>query len=118
MGNMTRQAVNLVTDAAGDATAYTPQLSGRIVSIRYIKDNFADGVDFTATNETSGEAIWTGTNVNASDVIYPTRTADDNTGVEISNAYVHMVVAQERVKVVVAGGGDSKVGRLEFVIKE
>lgn len=44
-----RFEVAVTFDASGDATVYTPYLSGYIHSIQYEKTNFTDGVDFTIT---------------------------------------------------------------------
>ncbi|MCS3761284.1 hypothetical protein [Bradyrhizobium centrosematis] len=45
-----RFIVNVTTDGSGNATVYTPFISGRITAIHYIKDGganpFANGVDF------------------------------------------------------------------------
>ncbi len=59
---------------AGNATAYSPRIAGKIHSVQYIKDEtaaFTDGVDFTVTADATGESIWAESNVNASAVRYP-----------------------------------------------
>ena len=40
-----RFSVPVTTDASGNATAYSPYLSGFIESVHYVKTDYADGVD-------------------------------------------------------------------------
>jgi len=107
--------VALTTDADGDATGYTPAVNGRILQIRYVKDDYAAGVDFTLTLETSGVTVWSQENVNASATVCPRQAVHGTDGVagEYANGYPReepVVSADERVKIVVANGGDTKSG--------
>ena len=63
--------VTVTTDGSGDATAYTPHVTGLISQIRYVKTDYADGVDFVVTNDTTGEVIWDQDDVNASATVAP-----------------------------------------------
>ena len=45
------------TDSGGDATAFTRIVNGNVLSIQYVKDDYAAGVDFTITRETTGQQI-------------------------------------------------------------
>jgi len=56
---MKRLSVTMTTDSSGDATSYVGDgvLHGNIHAIRYVKDDFADGVDVAITGNTSGIAI-------------------------------------------------------------
>jgi len=111
-----RHSVSITTDAAGDATGYTPVVTGKIVAIVYTKTDYAAGVDFTITSETTGQTIWTESNVNASKTCVPRQATHDTAGVaslyagagEPVEDYVH--VANERVKIVIASGGNAKTG--------
>ena len=113
-----RHEVTITTDAAGDATGYTAVAHGRILSVRYAKaasGNYTDGVDFTITLEKTGEQVWTEVNVNASKVVYPRVGVHDTVGVaatlngtQAMRDYLH--AENDRVKIVVAAGGDTKVG--------
>jgi hypothetical protein len=117
--------VDIVTASDGSATAHTPVLTGRVIDIQYVKDGttpFADGVDFTITSETRGRSLWVDTNVNASEVVAPRQPTHDTAGA--ASLYAsggepvedHIVLAQERVKIVIAAGGDAKRGRFYITV--
>lgn len=120
-----RFTVDVTTDGSGNATVYTPFLSGRIVAIHYIKDGganpFATGVDFTITAEATGEGIWTEADVNASKSCYPRGPTHSNAGVAALYASGGTAVAdmirlgRDRVKIAIAQGGAAKVGRFHVV---
>lgn len=117
-----RFVVPLTCDASGDGIMYTPPLYGEIVSLRYVKTDFADGVDFACTLETTGEAVWSESNVNASATRHP-RAATHSTagaaalyasgGVAVLN---RIAVGGDRLKIVVDEGGVSKSGTLHVTI--
>lgn len=119
MPHFERHTISLTTDSGGAVTAYTlGPVNGSIVSIQYVKTDFADGVDFTVTGETTGLAIWTGTNVNASTTVAPRQATHDTSGVASLYAAAgepvedRIAVVDERIKVAVASGGDTKTGTL------
>lgn len=66
MSFIQRFEVAVTTIADGSATAYTPNFTGKLSQIRYVKTDYAAGVDFTITSEATGETIWTQADVNAS----------------------------------------------------
>jgi hypothetical protein len=117
-----RHVVLLTTDADGAATGYTSVLSGPIRTIRYLKGDFADGVDFTVTLEATGEAVWAELNVNASATRAPRQPTHTTAGVAAlyagSGTAVNdmIVAARDRVKIVVAQGGASKSGTVVVVV--
>jgi hypothetical protein len=124
---MRRFKVTVTTASDGTATAYTPRLSGRLQSIHYVKDGstpYTDGVDFTITAEATGENIWTESNVNASAVRYPRAATHSQAGVAALYAAGGTAVADcialagDRVKIVLAQGGASKVGVFHVVVDE
>lgn len=123
---MRRAIVTVRTAADGSATAYSPGISGKIHSVHYIKDGsnaFADGVDFTITAENSGEGIWTETNVNAQTVRYPRAPTHSQAGAAALYAsggvgvLDKIALAADRVKVVIAQGGNAKDGKF-YVLYE
>lgn len=122
MSYVERHTVTVTTDAAGDATAYTPVVTGRVLSISYVKTDFADGVDFTITSEATGQSLWTDTNINATETVCPMQPTADGTGAASLYAAAGepvetgIYVANDRVKIVVASGGDTKVGTFHVVI--
>jgi hypothetical protein len=116
-----RHVVPVTTDASGDAIAYSPVLTGRISTIRYVKTDFADGVDITVTAEATGETIWAEENVNASATRAPRQLAFTTAGVASLYAATFgqytepIVLAADRVKIVVAQGGNVKTGTIHIV---
>lgn len=112
-----RHTVALETDASGDATGYTPNITGRVHSISYAKDDYADGVDFTITLESTGESLWTDTNINASERVYPVAPANiGSTGAASTIKEVPIVAANDRVKIVVANGGNVTSGTFHVTV--
>jgi len=115
--------VAITVNADGDGTGYTPVISGRISQIRYVKDDYADGVDVTITNELTGETIWAEENVNASATRAPRQATHSTAGVAAvyaaGGAAVNdkIVVAASRVKIVVAAGGDTKSGTFYVTVE-
>lgn len=113
---MRRFTVPVTTDDSGAAAAYTPVFSGAISSIRYVKTDFAAGVDFTITAEATGETLWAEDNVNASKTCAPRMPTHDNAGT--ASLYAaggepvedHYNLAADRVKIVIAAGGNTKSG--------
>lgn len=119
-----RETVSLTTDADGAATGYSPVVTGRILALVYVKPasvSFSDGVDFTVTLEGTAEPIYTGTNVNASTVVYPRVGVHDATGAAATTDGTRLLrepvfAALDRVKIVVASGGDTKNGSFLVVV--
>lgn len=101
--------------AGGGGTFYTPWLSGRLESIQYVKDDFADGVDFTITADETGENIWTDTNINASETVRPRAATHTTAGVAAIYAAAapvndRIALGRDRVKIVIAAGGNATSG--------
>lgn len=121
MSHATRQAVTVVTIADGSATAYSDTITGKISQIRYVKTDFAAGVDFTITSEATGETIWTESDVNASATRAPRQPTHSTAGVAAlyagGGAAVndHIALANDRIKIVIAAGGDTKTGTFHIV---
>lgn len=122
---MKRFVVTVTTDGSSAATAYTPPLQGKLHSVAYVKPGaggYSDGVDFAITNETTGEGIWTESDVNASTVRYPRAPSHTLVGVAATldgtrPALVQPAIARSRIKIVLAQGGASKVGAFHFMIE-
>lgn len=117
--NVRKFTVPVTVSAGGAATAYTPWLSGYVESVQYVKDDFADTVDFTITADVTGENIWTDTNITASEVVRPRAATHTTAGVAALYAASGAVndrigLAADRVEIVIAAGGTSTSGT--FVI--
>lgn len=119
---MNRYKVAVTTAADGTATAYTPRLAGSLHAIHYVLTDFAAGVDFTITSEATGETLWTETNVNASTVRYPRGATHSTAGAAALYAAGGVAVldkpalANDRIKIVIAQGGNAKVGTFHFLV--
>lgn len=118
-----RHAVPITTAADGSATAYTEKaVTGRVVAVSYAKTDFDNGVDFTITTETTLQDIWVETNVNASTVRAPRQATHGTDGVarlyaaggSAVGGYVH--AAFERIKIVIAQGGNVKSGTFYILV--
>lgn len=116
--------VTVTTAADGSATVYVPsagRVRGHLESIQYEKVDFADGVDFTITDEETGESLWTDTNVNASEIVRPRAPVMDQAGAARLYASGGTAVAERigivsRIKIVIAQGGNAKSGTFRFII--
>jgi len=119
-----RFPVSVTTAADGSATVYSPYISGYIHEIHYIKTDFADGVDFAITAEATGETIWTESNVNAAVVKAPRQATHSNAGVAALYAAGGVAVndrialGRDRVKIVIAAGGNVKTGAFHIVVDD
>ncbi len=120
-----RHTVAITTDASGDGTGLTPNVTGRIINVIYTKDGttpYDAGVDVTVILEASGQAVWTGTDVNASVTIAPRQATHDTVGAASLYASTgepvedYIFVAFERVKIVVASGGNTKDGSFTVTV--
>lgn len=121
-----RFIVSVTTIADGSATAYSPYLSGKIAQISYIKPgsgNFDDGVDFTITAEATGQTLWTESNVNATKHAMPRGATHTTAGVASVYAGTDGVndlirLSRDRVKIVIAQGGNVKTGAFHIVVED
>lgn len=117
-----RFVVPVTADASGDATVYSPSIYGKLVSIRYVKDDFADGVDFVVTAETTGETLWSEENVNASASRYPRAPTHSQAGVAAlyvaagTGVFDMISLGGDRVKIVVASAGNATSGTFHITI--
>lgn len=117
-----RHVVEVTTIADGSATAYSDTITGKISQIRYVKADFASGVDFTITSEATGETIWTQLDVNASVTVAPRQATHSTAGVASLYAATYAVLdkialANDRVKIVIASGGNAKTGTFHIVVE-
>lgn len=114
----------VTTDASGNATAYAPSVGrcrGLLETIQYEKVDFADGVDFTITDEETGESLWTDTNVNASEIVRPTAPLHSQAGAprllaSAGEPVVGKIAIVSRIKIVIAQGGNAKSGTFRFLV--
>lgn len=117
--------LDLTVNASGDATVYTPAIAGRVLQIRYkphASTPLDTNADLTITGETTGLEIATLSNIGTSAFTkVPRHTTHGITGTALVYAGTDPVaeppyVAGERIKVVVAQGGNAKIGTLYLLI--
>jgi len=119
---MRRYKVPVTTAADGSATAYTPRVAGLLHAIHYVKTDFADGVDFAISSEVTGESLWAESNVNAAAVRYPRAPTHSQAGAAAlfaaDGTAVHdrIALASDRVKIVIAQGGNAKSGTFHILV--
>ena len=116
-----RHVVTVTTNGSGDGTAYSPVVTGALSQIRYVKVDFDNGVDFTITAEATGETLWTQSDVNASATKAPRQATHTTAGVASVYAATDgvldkVLLAGDRVKIVVASGGAAKAGTFHIII--
>ena len=116
-GSYTLHGIAVTVDASGDCTAYTEPIWGWVASIAYVKTDYADGVDFTITGETTTIRLWTDTNINATETVFPRVVENLGTTGAAQTTVTPIVLAGERIKIIVAQGGVSKVGTFNIIVK-
>lgn len=116
-------AITVLTNGSGDGTGYSIALSGRLCSIRYVKTDFDNGVDFVVTGETTGIELLTKADCNASATFHPRAQLHDVAdGAGLTYDGTRKQVEQvrlykERVKIVVAQGGNAKTGTFYVTVE-
>jgi len=117
-----RVRIDLTTDDNGNATAYSSVVTGSVLSLHYVKTDFADGVDFVVTGEALGQAILSQDNVNASVGWVPRQATCDVLGAASLYAAggepveVPVYLARDRIKAVISNGGAVKTGAIYALI--
>lgn len=119
--NVTRTSVTVTTDAEGAATVYTDAVNGLLSQIRYVKGDFAAGVDFTITVEDTGETLWAEEDVDASATRAPRQPTHGTDGgaalyaPDTGEPVNDMIAVAGKIKIVIAGGGNGKSGTFHFL---
>lgn len=123
MSYASRETVVVTTDASGDGTSYSAVITGKIKTIVYVKTDFADTVDFAITLEGTGEGLWSEDNITASTVRAPRQPCHSQVGAALHYndaddcpVVDHIVATNDRVKIVVANGGDTKAGTFYVIV--
>ena len=124
MSRARKYTVVAASDGSQVGTHYSAYMSGYIESIQYVKVDYADGVDFTITAEATGEALWTGTDVNAATVVRPRAATHSTAGVAALYAgsgtavNARIALGRDRVKIVLAQAGVSKTGTFVITVAD
>lgn len=123
MSYIQRNTISITTASDGSATVYSDTITGKLSQIRYEKTDFAAGVDFTITAEATGETLWSQNDVNASVTVAPRQATHSTAGVAALYASSGTAVmdkialANDRVKIVIASGGDTKTGKFHLIFE-
>lgn len=123
MSYITRHTVTATTNSDGDVTAYTTAcVNGKLLAVRYVKTDYADGIDVDITLESSGLALLSVDDMNASVTYYPRAELHDTAGVALTYDGTEPVpdtlpIGNERIKVIVASGGNTKTGTFYFYVE-
>jgi hypothetical protein len=114
---ISKVTATITTDASGDATVYLgTKLKGRVHAIKYTKGTLDSGTDLVITGETTGVAILTDS-PSASEWFYPRAFPNAvTTGAAGTVATEDVHVLNERIKVVVAQGGNALSGSIDIFI--
>lgn len=120
-------AFALTVNASGDATVYSAgPAMGLVRQITYVPDATVPldtGADLVITGEASGVAIATLSNIGTSTVSWAPRQPTHSTAGAASLFAAagqavndHIALGGERIKVVVAQGGNAKTGTLSITV--
>ncbi len=122
---MKRFKVTVTTAADGSATAYTPRLSGLLYAAHYVPHGstpYDNTVDMTITSEATGQSLVARTNVSAAFVANPRTPTSDAAGTAALYAaggtaiQDKIALAGDRIKIVLAQGGNAKIGTFHFLV--
>ena len=121
-----RKTVTITTNGSGVATGYIEGLVGRLQTIRYVPDGtkpYAATVDVTITVDQTGQAILAVSDVSGAFTYAPRQPTHTTAGAAAlfagSGTAVndHIVLAAgDRIKIVLAQGGDATVGAFHAVV--
>jgi hypothetical protein len=123
MSFVQRLTVSVTTAADGSATAYSEVVTGKLLQIRYVKTDFDNGSTITITAEATGETLWAESNVNASATRAPRQATHSTAGAASLYAAGGEAVlgqiglAKDRIKIVIASGGNVKTGTFHFIVE-
>jgi hypothetical protein len=119
-----RLPVSVTTDGSGDATVYSGKVSGKLVAIEYVKDDFDNGITVAVTAEATGETLWSEAAVNASAIRRTRAPVHTTAGVALLYAALGTEVEDvirlgwDRVKIVVSSGGDTTSGTFNVIMED
>jgi hypothetical protein len=115
---------DIVTDASGNATVYLShglnrKLNGFLVALKYTPGTLDTGADLTITGEDSGIPIMTKLNAGTSAVFYYPRALVNQVadGAAGASGLERIPIRDERIKVVVAQGGNTLAGSIEAILQ-
>lgn len=118
-----RLTVPVTTDGSGAATVYSDPIAAGVLShIVYVKGTIGATPTFTITTETTNETLWSESNVSASAVRAPRQPTHSTAGAAslyaVGGTAVNdkIAIANDRVKIVISGGGATATGTFHIVL--
>ena len=125
MSYIQRYVVTVTTDKEGDGIGYTPAVTGKVSAIHYVKDTsnaYSDGVNVLVKSEATDETILEIGDVRMSASFAPRRATHTIDGMRAyytsPNAVLDSIcLANDRIKIAVSNGGDTKTGTFHVVIE-
>jgi hypothetical protein len=125
MSYASREVVTVTTDTNGDATAYSGVVTGKLSQIRWVKPGSGGitGATFAITAEATGETLWGEASISASATRAPRQATHTTDGAASLYAAAGVAVndkialANDRVKIVVSGGGSVLTGTFHIVLE-
>ena len=115
--------VDIVPDASGNATVYLAHSinrkpNGFLVLLKYTPGTLDTGADLTITGEDSGIPILTKANAGTSNVFFYPRALVNQVadGAAGASGTEYIPIRDERIKIVVAQGGNVGSGSIEAVL--
>ena len=112
---MKKVEVKVICDVDGDGETLSAFMTGTLIEITYLQEkkstDFADAFVLTVTVERTGRALWTETFTTAADKVAPLvrQNVDKVGGLRVESDYA--VLADDRLKFVIASGGQYRWGR-------
>ena len=119
MSYIQRHVVTVNTDEDGNGVGYTPTVTGKVSTIRYVKDTsnaYSDDFAVDVTAEATGETILEISDLRGSTTFAPrqdTHTWDGSPKAALDS----ICLANDRIKIAVSHGGDTKTGVFHVVIE-
>lgn len=113
-----RSSTSITTNSGGEATAYIgTRIRGKLLYLKYTPGTIDTGADLTITAENAGTPILTKADAGTSVVFFypralPNAVADGAAGTVPSEP---IPIVDDRIKVVVAQGGNTATGAIEAV---
>lgn len=115
--------VDITTSDSGAATVYLAPgtnrgLNGFLVCLKYTPGTIDTGATVTVTGESSGIPIITKASAGTSTVFYYPRALNNAVadGAAGSAGAEFIPIRDERIKVVIASGGNAKAGSIEAIV--
>ncbi len=113
-----KDTVTVTSIADGTGSSQSRPFIGRVLTVRYVKTDYADTVDFVHTMEDSAESLWTELNVTASQTVNPRLIVDDGVGSAIAGEPDYITSeGGERANFAISGAGDTKTGVFVLTIE-